>query len=515
MLKDEDTFGIVGMTLAGSPEEILKEIEASYLEKKSPKNLTFIHAAGISDKVGGMNRLGHEGLLKRVIGSHWGLAPNMMELIANDKVEAFCMPLGVLAHLHNCVSRREPGLITKTGLGTFIDPRYEGGKMNEKTKALNEELISVVEIDNEEYLKYDYTKMDYLIIRGTYADENGNISTVDEACVQEVLPAVLATKKFGGKVIVQARQKVMKETIPAKEVTIPGVFVDYVVISENPEENHRQSSGWFQDDTYSGQRKAAVTELDIIPLNERKVIGRRAMMELLPNSVINVGTGIPNDSVGPILAEEGMMDDIMVTVESGIYGGVPAGGMDFGISQNAVALISVTDQFDYYDGAGVDFTFMGCGELDEAGNVNATKMGKIAPGSGGFVNITSAAKNVIFCSTFMGKGLKVGFDEKTGVKILQEGQVSKVVKEVLQVSFNGKLANQRGQKVYYVTERCVFKINEDGPEIIEVAKGIDLQTDILDKMEFTPKISDNLREISTDIYKDARMGLKDFVNQKA
>ncbi|MEE0418841.1 MAG: CoA-transferase [Lachnospiraceae bacterium] len=510
-IQDGDTFGMVGMTLSGSPEEILKEMERSFMEEGHPRDLTFVHAAGISDKVGGMNRLGHEGMLKRVIGSHWGLAPNMMDLIANDKVEAFCMPLGVLSHLHNCVSRREPGLITKTGLGTFVDPRYEGGKMNELTKDLGEDLIQLMEVDGEEYLNYKYTKFDYLIIRGTYADEAGNISTIDEGCVQELLPAVLATKKFGGKVIVQVRQKVAKNSIPPKEVTIPGVFVDYVVVSEHPFENHRQSSGWYQDDTYSGQRKAPFAELDVIPLTERKVIGRRAMMQLEADSVINVGTGIPNDTVGPILAEEKLMDDIMVTVESGIYGGVPAGGMDFGISQNAVALIPVNDQFDFYEGAGVDFTFMGCGELDAMGNVNATKMGKIAPGSGGFVDITSAAKNVIFCSTFMGKGLKVKFDEEKGVEIVQEGKICKVVKEVLQVSFNGRLANQRGQNVYYVTERCVFKINEDGPVIIEVARGIDLQRDILDKMEFTPKISPDLKEIPTMIYREGRFGLKDYI----
>lgn len=513
-IKNGDTFGVVGMTLSGSPEEIFKEIERSYLEDGYPRNLTFVHAAGISDKVGGMNRLGHEGLLKRVVGSHWGLAPNMMDIIANNKVEAFCMPLGVLSHIHSSVSRREPAMITTTGLGTFVDPRYEGGKMNEKTKALGEDLIELIEIDGEEYLKYKSTKFDHLIVRGTYSDEQGNISTIDEGCVQELLPAVLATKKFGGKVIVQVRQKVGKGTLPPKEVTIPGVFVDYVVVSENPFENHRQTSGWYQDDTYSGQRKAPVAELDVIPLNERKVIGRRAMMQLVQDSVINVGTGIPNDTVGPILAEEKMMNDIMVTVESGIYGGVPAGGMDFGITQNAVALIPVDSQFDFYQGAGVDFTFMGCGELDEHGNVNATKMGNIAPGSGGFVDITSAAKNVIFCSTFMGKGLRVKFDEEKGVEIVQEGKICKVVKDVLQVSFNGRLANKRGQNVYYVTERCVFKINADGPEIIEVARGIDLQKDILDKMEFVPKISKDLKEIPTCIYRDGRFGLKDIVAQK-
>lgn len=510
-LKDGDVFGMVGMTLVGSPEEILKEMEQSFLENGTPRDLTLIHSAGISDKVGGMNRLGHAGMLKRIIGSHWGLAPNLMDIITNNEVEAFCMPLGVCAHLHSAVNRREPALITTTGLGTFVDPRLEGGKMNERTKALDEDLIEFVQVDGKDYLKYHYTKMDHLIIRGTYADELGNISTIDEGCVLELLPAVLATKKFGGKVIVQVRQKVGAGCIPPKEVAIPGVFVDYVVVAENPFDNHRQSSGWYQDDTYSGQLKAPVAELDIYPMNERKVIGRRAMMQLRKNSIINVGTGIPNDTVGPILAEEELMDDVMITVESGIYGGVPAGGVDFGVSQNTVALIPVDSQFDFYEGAGVDFTFMGCGELDARGNVNSTKMGKIAPGSGGFVDITSAAKNIVFCSTFMGKGLKCKFSEEKGVEIVSEGKICKVVKEVTQVSLNGKMASKNGQNVYYVTERCVFHIDEDGPELIEVAKGIDLQRDILDKMEFSPRISPDLKEIPSCIYAEGKFGLKDML----
>ncbi len=511
-IHDGDVFEMVGMTLVGSPEEILKEMEKSFLEKNTPRNLTFIHSAGISDKVGGMNRLGHAGMLKRIIGSHWGLAPDLMNVITNNECEAFCMPLGILAHLNSAINRREPALITTTGLGTFVDPRLEGGKMNERTVALNEDLIELIQIDGKDYLKYNYTKMDHLIIRGTYADEKGNISTIDEACVLELLPAVLATKRMGGKVIVQVRQKVGYGSIPPKEVTIPGVFVDYVVVAENPTENHRQSSGWYQDDTYSGQMKAPVAELEVYPMNERKVIGRRAMMQLRRNSVINVGTGIPNDTVGPILAEEKLMDDVMITVESGIYGGVPAGGVDFGVSQNTVALISVDDQFDFYEGTGVDFTFMGCGELDEEGNVNSTKMGKIAPGSGGFVDITSAAKNIVFCSTFMGKGLKCRFSEEKGVEIVHEGAICKVVKKVTQVSINGKMASANGQNLYYVTERCVFRIDKDGPELIEIAKGIDLQRDILDKMEFTPRISKDLKEIPTCIYKDGMFGLKDRID---
>lgn len=512
-IKSGSTICTIGMTLVSACESILKELENRFLETGSPNQLTYMHTCGQSDrKAGAVFHLAHEGLTKRIIGGHWGLCPKMMELISANKVEAYNLPQGQMANMFHSMALREPGKISKVGLGTFIDPRIEGGKMNERTKPL-EDIVDVVEIDGEEYLRYREIPIDTLLIRGTYADENGNISTQEEAMVLELLPAVMATKRFGGQVICQVKKVVKAGTISPKEVVVPGVLVDAVVVCEEPEENHRQTSSWYYDPAYSGQAWAPESKTEPIPLNVRKVIGRRAMMELEPDVVINVGTGIPNDVIGAIIAEENISDDVTITVESGIYGGVPAGGIDFGISRNAQALIPHDRQFEYYNGAGIDFTFMGAGEMDQEGNVNATRMGDKAPGAGGFIDITARAKNVIFCSTFTGKGLKVEFDEN-GLRIVEEGKIRKMVKAVQQISYNGKIAGDTGQNMVYVTERAVFKLTPEGPMLVEIAKGVDIQKDILDQMDFEPLIAKDLKYTDTRIYLETWGGLKEIIQNQ-
>lgn len=512
-IKSESTICTIGMTLVSACESILKELESRFLETGSPNQLTYVHTCGQSDrKAGAVFHLAHEGLTKRIIGGHWGLCPKMMDLISQNKIEAYNLPQGQMANMFHSMALREPGKISKVGIGTFIDPRIEGGKMNDRTKPL-EDIVDVVKIDGEEYLRYREIPIDTLLIRGTYADENGNISTQEEAMVLELLPAVMATKRFGGQVICQVKQIVKAGTISPKAVVVPGVLVDAVVVCEEPQTNHRQTSSWYYDPSYSGQAWAPESKTEPIPLNVRKVIGRRAMMELEPDVVINVGTGIPNDVIGAIIAEESISDDVTITVESGIYGGVPAGGIDFGISKNAQALIPHDRQFEYYNGAGIDFTFMGAGEMDESGNVNATKMGDKAPGAGGFIDITARAKNVIFCSTFTGKGLKVNFGED-GLHILEEGKIRKMVKKVQQISYNGKIAGDMKQNMVYVTERAVFRLTPEGPMLVEIAKGIDLQKDILDQMDFKPLIADDLKYTDTRIYMEEWSGLKEIINKK-
>ena len=512
-IKSGSTICTIGMTLVSACESILKELENRFLETGSPNQLTYMHTCGQSDrKAGAVFHLAHEGLTKRIIGGHWGLCPKMMELISANKVEAYNLPQGQMANMFHSMALREPGKISKVGLGTFIDPRIEGGKMNDRTKPL-EDIVDVVEIDGEEYLRYREIPIDTLLIRGTYADENGNISTQEEAMVLELLPAVMATKRFGGQVICQVKKVVKAGTISPKEVVVPGVLVDAVVVCEEPEENHRQTSSWYYDPAYSGQAWAPESKTEPIPLNVRKVIGRRAMMELEPDVVINVGTGIPNDVIGAIIAEENISDDVTITVESGIYGGVPAGGIDFGISRNAQALIPHDRQFEYYNGAGIDFTFMGAGEMDQEGNVNATRMGDKAPGAGGFIDITARAKNVIFCSTFTGKGLKVEFDEN-GLRIVEEGKIRKMVKAVQQISYNGKIAGDTGQNMVYVTERAVFKLTPEGPMLVEIANGVDIQKDILDQMDFEPLIAKDLKYTDTRIYLETWGGLKEIIQNQ-
>lgn len=509
-IKSGSTLCTIGMTLVSSCESIFRELDKRFDETGEPNNLTYVHSCGQSDReAGAVWHMAREGLTKRVIGGHWGLCPRMMDLISSNKVEAYCLPQGQMANLFHSMALREPGKISKIGLGTFIDPRIEGGKMNERTKA-REDIVDVIELDGEEYLRYREIPIDTLLIRGTYADENGNISTEEEAMVLELLPAVMAVKRFGGQVICQVKQILKKGTIDPKRVVVPGVFVDAVVVCENVQKEHRQTSSWYYDPSYSGQAVAMEGALDPIPLGIRKVIGRRAMMELKKDSIINVGTGIPNDVIGAILAEEDIMEDVTITVESGIYGGIPAGGIDFGISRNPQALIPHDRQFEFYNGAGVDFTFMGAGEMDQEGNVNATRMGGKSPGAGGFIDITTTARNVIFCSTFTGKGLEADFDGE-GIHIRREGSIRKLVQSVKQISYNGKLASANGQNMYYVTERAVFRLTEEGPMLIEIARGVDLERDILDQMEFRPLIAKDLKECPTSVYRDGPFGLKQII----
>ena len=512
LIQDSSTLCTIGMTLVSASETILKAIEKKFMETGSPNNLTLFHTCGQSDRKDGIAHLAHEGLLTKLIGGHWGLCPPLMKMISENQLDAYNLPQGQMANMFHSMALREPGKLSKVGLGTFVDPRIEGGKMNARTRD-KEDIVAIVNIDGEEYMQYKEVPIDTLIIRGTRADEVGNISTEEEAMVLEFLPAVMATKRFGGKVIAQVKNVVKKGSIDPKRVTVPGVFVDAVVVCDDPIHDHRQTSSWYYDPSYSGQALAPDMSTGSIPLTVRKIIGRRALMQLTPDSMINVGTGIPNDVIGPILAEEKVQDDITITVESGIYGGVPAGGIDFGIARNALALIPHDRQFEYYTGTGIDFTFMGAGEMDAAGNVNATKMGPVAAGAGGFVDITSTAKNVVFCSTFTGGGLEVAFDEN-GIRIVQEGRFKKLVNKVQQISYNGRLSLERGQNMFYVTERAVFQLTPEGPLLIEIAKGVDLEKDILANMEFKPLIAEDLKEIPTCIYLDQPYGLKALLDEK-
>ncbi|MCI9480255.1 MAG: acyl CoA:acetate/3-ketoacid CoA transferase [Lachnospiraceae bacterium] len=511
MIRDDCTVATIGMTLVSASETILKAIESRFLETGHPSRLTLVHSCGQSDRDRGIQHFAHEGMLRRIIGGHWGLQPRMMELIADNKILAYNLPQGQFAQLYRSMAGGEPGKITKVGLGTFVDPRQDGGKMNEITKDAPD-IVDLVQIDGEEYMRYKPIPLDYCIIRGTCVDELGNLTTDEEAMQLEVLPAVLACQKYGGKVIAQAKYKVRSGSLHCKQVTVPGVFIDAVVMCPDPEEDHRQTHSFAFDPAYCGNVKTPVSSLEELPMSLRKAIGRRALMELKENDILNVGTGIPNDVIGPILAEEGASEEVTITVESGIYGGIPMGGIDFGIAKNQYALLRHDDQFDFYNGAGVDVTFMGAGEMDASGNVNATRLGSTPTGAGGFIDITTNAKHVVFCSSFTAKGLVCSF-EGGRLHIRQEGSVIKFVKKVKQISYNGEIARKKGQRMHYVTERAVFELRPEGLTLTEIAPGIDLRTQVLDLMEFEPLVSPDLRLMNPDIFKESgTFGLKNILN---
>lgn len=513
LISDGSTVCTIGMTLVSAAETVLKAIEERFLTTGHPNHLTLLHSCGQSDKARGIQHFAHEGLLSRIIGGHWGLQPKMMQLISDNKILAYNLPQGQLAQLFRSMAGGEPGKITKVGLGTYIDPRLGGGKMNEKTQSMPD-IVEVIRIDDDEYIRYLPIPIDICIIRGTYIDENGNLSTDEEAMMLEVFPAVLACKKFGGKVIAQAKYKVKSGSLHCKHVTVPGVFIDAAVICPNIDEDHRQTHSFVMNPAYCGDIKTPDEKTDILPISVRKAIGRRALMELKVDDILNVGTGIPNDVIGPIMAEEGIENLCTVTVESGIYGGTPMGGVDFGIAKNNFALVRHDDQFDFYNGAGVDVTFMGAGEIDQFGNVNATKLGPKPTGAGGFIDITTNAKHVVFCSTFTGKGLECTF-ENDQLNIIQEGKIIKFVKSVQQISYNGNISINKGQKMHYVTERAVFELHPEGLVLIEIAPGIDLKTQILDLMEFSPVIADDIKLMSKAIfYGDRPYGLHEYLLNK-
>lgn len=509
MIKNNSTVVTVGMTLISASESILKAIETSFLENGSPNNLTLVHSCGQSDKERGIQHFAHEGLMTRIIGGHWGLQPKVMDMISKNQMLAYCFPQGQFAQLFRSMAGGEPGKITKVGLGTFVDPRMGGGKMNEVTKDAPD-LIDIVTIDGEEYMRYKPIPLNYCIIRGTYIDELGNLTTDEECMNLEVFSTVLACKKFGGKVIAQAKYKVKSGTLHPKRVIVPGVFIDAAVICENPEEDHRMTHSFYMDPAYCGDIKEPDDAAAPLPISVRKVIGRRATMEIKRNNILNVGTGIPNDTVGAIIAEEGIGEEVTLTVESGIYGGLPLGGVDFGIAKNCYALVRHDDQFDFYNGAGVDVTFMGAGEINENGDVNATKLGPKPTGAGGFVDITTNAKHVVFCSTFTGKGLECAFEEGK-LRIIREGSFHKCVKDIQQVSYNGTIGRKKGQRMTYVTERAVFELKKEGLVLTEIAPGIDLQKDVLEHMDFKPIIAEDLKRMPEEIFKDSPFGLGKYI----
>ena len=482
-IKDGSTICTIGMTLVSASESNLKAIEKSFLETGHPCNLTLLHSCGQSDRARGIQHLAHEGLVTRIIGSHWGLQPRWMDMIANNQVEAYCLPQGQIAQLYRSMACGLPGKMSKVGLGTFIDPRVEGGKMNDPTKPLPD-ISEVIEIHGEEYMFYHEVPIDVCLIRGTVCDEMGNLTTTDEALNLEVFNAALAPTRYGGKVVAPAP-----------------------VVCPNPEEDHRMTSSIYFDPSYVGKLRVPQSAVEPAPFNERKFIARRGCEELYPGCVVNLGTGIPNDMVGRVCAEESLSDKVMITVESGIYGGVQLGGTDFGIGQNLLAMVSHPEQFDYYDGAGVDVTYMGMGELDGDGNVNSTKMGPRCAGAGGFVDITQNAKTVVFLGTFTAKGAKYSFEDGK-LTILQEGAIKKRVSHVGQLSFNGPAARKKGQRVVVVTERAVFELVPEGVMLVEIAPGVDLQTQVLDMMDFAPIISPDLKEMDASLFiQDGPSGL--------
>ena len=458
-------------------------------------------AASGDAKSKGLNHLAHEGLLNKVIGGHFNLAPKIGELIRKNKIYAYNLPQGVMCHIFRDIASKKTATITKVGLNTFVDPRVDGGKINSITK---EDIVQVIDILGEENLLYKCPNIDVAFIRGTYADEKGNITMDEEATYSEATCIAQAVKNCGGVVIVQVKKVVKAGTINPRSVKIPRIYVDYIIEAENKEDQD-QVLGYSYDPSLAGDVKVVVESLKPLELDARKIIGRRASMELVEGNIVNIGIGVP-EAISNVANEEGIGESITLTVEPGPIGGIPQGGKKFGASMNPECIFDQPTQFDFYDGGGLDIAFLGLAEVDKRGNINVSKFGTKVPGCGGFINITQNSKKVVFCGTFTAKGLEIKIDNGE-LKILNEGINKKFVDCVEQITFSGNYAMKIKQPVMYVTERAVFELKEEGLYLTEIAPGVDIQKDILDVMDFVPIIDNNLKLMDKRIFIDELMGL--------
>ena len=501
LIKDGDTVVTEGFVGCAHPEALTNAIEENFVAEGFPRDLTLVYAAGQGDGADkGNNHFGYEGLVKRVIGGHWNLVPKLGKLAMENKIEAYNIPQGVICHLFRDIAAKKPGTITTAGLGTFVDPRIEGGKLNSKT---TEDIIDVMTIDGEEYLRYRPFPVNVALIRGTYADEKGNVTLQKEVSKLAAGALARAAKACDGIVIVQVENVVKYGSLDPRLVEIPGICVDYVVVSTP--DRHMQTFSEQYNPSYCGEAKFPSALSAPMKFDERKIICRRCAMELKPNTVINLGIGMA-EGVAKIANEEGFSDKLTLTVESGPVGGVPQSGLSFGASMNPEAILDQSAQFDFYLGGGIDYAFLGLAQCDQYGNINVSKFnGKVA-GCGGFIEITQNAKQVCYCGTFTAGGLKIEIKDGK-LEILNEGRVKKFVPSVEQISFSGKHALSVNQKVLYVTERAVFELVDEGLLLTEIAPGIDLERDILGQMDFAPIVSKHLKLMDLSIFTPELMGL--------
>jgi propionate CoA-transferase len=480
IIRDGDTMSVSGFVGIGTPDELLIALERRFLHERHPAGLTLVFAAAPGDgKDRGLNRLAHQGLIKRVIGGHWGLVPKIAEMAIDNAIEAYNFPLGCVAHLYRDIAARRPGTITKVGLRTFVDPRLQGGKLNSVT---TEDLVELMQIDGETWLRYKAFPINIALIRGTTSDPNGNITMEREALTLDNLAAAMAAKNSRGFVIAQVERIAAADSLNPREVQIPGVLVDCVVLARP--ENHLQTYGTAYNHAYSGRQRVPLDRIEPMQLDERKIIARRCAFDLPLGGVVNLGIGMP-EGVAAVAAEERILKYLTLTAEPGILGGIPQGGLDFGAALNPEAVIQQNQQFDFYDGGGLDLACLGMAQVDALGNVNVSRFGRRLAGAGGFINISQNARKLLLAGTFTAGGLEVAVADGK-LAIAQEGRSSKFIETVEQVTFSGEYAAETGQPVFYVTERCVLQRTSAGMELVEVAPGVDIERDILARMKFKP-----------------------------
>ena len=501
VIRDGDVVASSGWGGHGVAEAVLAAIEHRYVTQNSPTGLTLVWAGGQGDGAErGLNHLGHEGLLHCAIGGHYGLVPKIERLAIDEKIEAYNLPEGVLVHLFRNIASGSPGVLSTVGIGTFVDPRIEGGKVNESA---TRDIVELTHRGDEDWLFYRGFPIDVAIIRGTTADPLGNITTEKEAVSLEILHLAMAARASRGYVICQVERVAEAGSLDSRDVRVPGILVDAVVVADA--EQHTQTWDTKYNPAMSGELRIPTRSLEPLQLDARTAIARRAAMELSADDVVNVGLGLP-ELVGRVAGEEDIHDLVTFTIDTGVIGGIPLSGFDFGAAVNREALVDHASSFDFINGGGLDTVFLGVAECDANGNVNASRFGNRLAGCGGAINLTQRTHNVVFLTTFSSGGLEVSISDGT-LEIITEGRFCKFIDRVGQITFGADVAIANGQTITYITERCVFELGPDGLALTEVAPGVDIERDILRLLPFTPTVN-SPRLMDLSIFAPGRMGLR-------
>ena len=499
LVKNGQTLVVGGSSGISVAESFLVKLEERFLETGEPRDLFAVTTSGLGDKdKRGINHVAHEGMIRRTLCAHYGLQPSIAKMARENKIEAYNFPQGVMAHIFGAIAAHKPGVLTDVGLGTYMDPRLEGGRMNERT---TEEMVKLLTIEGREWLLYKSFPIDVAVLRGTTADEDGNITFEHEACSLESISTAQAAQNSGGIVIVEVKRLAKRGTLDPRRVVVPGILVDYVIVDPEPMMTWQTKF----DPSFIGEVKKPVSQIEPLALNVRKVVARRAAMELRSGAVVNLGSGI-SAGIPNVAVEEGILGQVTVTIESGVIGGMAGQNLDFGTTTNPVAITAQPDMFNFYDGGGLDIAFLSFVEADEKGNINVTKLSGQIEGPGGFMDISANAKRMCFLGTFTAGGLDVSIGDGE-MHILKEGRYKKFINEVSHLTWSADHAREIQQPVLYITERAVFELRQDGIMLTEIAPGVDLEKDVLSLIPFRPLIAEDLKLMDAWIFRDEPMGL--------